>query len=99
MKTHKTLLLTALLLGCLTFRGVAQKQIASNDLSAFVGTWEYKTATEYFKVVLQNGTMDTQLIYPCLVGGYYYEKNGVVIADYLSPIPLVINNSNSKTRS
>lgn len=96
MKTLKILLLAAILLGSYTLKTSAQTVVASNNLDAFIGTWEYRTSTEYFKITLQEGFYSSDISFPCLVGGYYYQKNGVTVADYLSFMPSIVNGTNRK---
>jgi len=87
----KKLLLPILSLFIFSFALAQEKRVGySIDLTPFVGTWEYRTENELFKVMLVKGKIDNSLaMFDCILGGYYYQKDGQVIADYLSPIPAV----------
>jgi hypothetical protein len=90
MKTFK---LTALLLLICNFALYAQTDV----FDKLVGTWEYKTAAETFRIVLVKGWMDTHYSKEeCLIGGYSYVKNGVTIGNYTQNIPATYTDDNDK---
>jgi hypothetical protein len=92
--TLASMLLVFCSAGCLAQGG----QPVSNDLSGFVGTWEYRSDTELFQVVLKHGTsLIGKHTFGCLIGGYFYQKNGVVAANYLDNIPTVVTSESLKT--
>jgi len=60
----------------------------TNNLDAYVGTWEYATTTDTFRIVLRRGVVSIAYIYSeSLLGGYRYVKNGVLIGDYTQGVP------------
>jgi hypothetical protein len=76
-----------------------QKVVQTKNLDAYAGTWEYATATDTFQVVIKKGIESRTFNYSeCLIGGYRYVKNGVVVGDYTQgPIPSVFLQKDFKT--
>ena len=73
---------------CLSISLLGQKKLYSNsiDLTPFIGIWEYRTENEVFKITLKEGKVDDSFIqHDCLIGGYYYQKNGNVVAQHSDP--------------
>lgn len=66
------------------------------NLDAYSGVWEYRSSNEIFRVILKKGTENTRFVIgECLIGDYYYQKDGVVLDTYNeNKIPLEINDSN-----
>ncbi|MCL2098724.1 MAG: hypothetical protein FWH23_08225 [Bacteroidales bacterium] len=55
----------------------------TQNLDAYVGVWEYANATDTFRIVLRKGIESLPHSYSeCLIGGYRYVKQGVLIGDY-----------------
>jgi len=57
----------------------------TKNLDAYVGTWEYKTNTETFRVVLKRGVLyspDQTLMFENVFGGHLYIKDGATMADH-----------------
>lgn len=62
-----------------------KKYIKSKDLDTFVGTWEYKTATETFTIEFRKSLFETDHSKREQVhGAYKYIKNKIVLSDYLN---------------
>jgi hypothetical protein len=60
----------------------------SSNLDAYVGIWEYTSGADTFQIVVKKGTVSTpDLYYECLIGGYRYVKNGILMGDYTYGIP------------
>jgi hypothetical protein len=65
-----------------------QKMFYTRDLDLYVGTWEYATATDTFRIALRKGIYSTTDFYgETLIGGYRHVKNGVLMGDYTHGIP------------
>jgi len=66
----------------------------TKNIEAYVGTWEYKSDDELFRIVFVKGDYHFGINYvvDCVIGGYFYQKNGVVVSDFLNDIPAVRNN-------
>ena len=61
-----------------------QAEFYTKNLDAYVGTWQYATATDTFRIVLKKGIESTRHSYcECLIGGYCHVKNGVLVGDYI----------------
>jgi hypothetical protein len=74
-----------------------QKQGQTKNLDAFVGTWEYKTENELFRIVFIKGIRnDKYFLYDCVIGGYLYIKNRDTIGDYTKNIPFRYLDNNTK---
>ena len=60
-------------------------------MHAYVGVWEYANATDTFRIVLRKGIKSLPYSYSeCLIGGYRYIKQGIIIGDYtIGVIPSV----------
>jgi hypothetical protein len=75
----------------------AQQEWQTKNLDAFVGTWEYKTENEFFRIVFVRGKFDAyKSKYDCVIGGYLYIKDKDTIGDYTKNIPLLYSDSNAK---
>ena len=64
-----------------------QEVYETQNLDAYVGVWEYANATDTFRIVLRKGVKymihaDSE----CLIGGYRYVKQGVLVGDYTKGI-------------
>ncbi len=71
------------------FSNVLKAQdIQMPDFSNFIGTWEYKTDSEWFILKTKSHMYITSdgKAHPEVVGVYKYVKDGVVIYDYLDRI-------------
>ena len=68
-----------------------QKVRYTQNLDAYVGVWEYATATDTFRIVLKKGISSRTFSYSeCLIGGYRYVKQNSLIGNYTQgPIPSV----------
>ncbi|MGL4667992.1 MAG: DUF6705 family protein [Saezia sp.] len=90
----KIILLTSILLGFAYF-SQAQNKI-EESLTNFEGTWIYAIGLDTFKIVFIRGLYHYSdgTIGQCLIGGYRYVKNGVLIADYTNKIPNVCTMKN-----
>jgi len=93
MKKIVLISLFAIVVNCIPAQ--EQARLFTKNLDAYAGTWEYATATETFRVVLIKGVRSFSNSYAeCLIGGYRYVKNGVVVADYTQgTIPSVFQES------
>ena len=94
MKNMKTITLTLLFFLASTTL-IAQKRVYyAGNLDAYVGTWKYQSNDTIFKIVLQKGQEEgSNDIFPGLYGGYFMSVKGVVVDNYLSPLPVHWNYS------
>ena len=85
MKTIYTIAACLLLMNA----GLAQKVVReTQNLDAYVGVWEYANATDTFRIVLRKGVQEAMpnSTNECLIGGYRYVKQGVLVGDYTKGI-------------
>ena len=81
-----------------TLCGVAQQTIKSNNLDVYVGTWENRTGSNHFTLVLKKGVCKlNNSVFDCLIGGYEYKQNGKVVTSYLDSIPSEVTEANLYT--
>ena len=100
MKITYNILLRVLIITILGTSVSAKAQtktlLRSQNLESFVGTWQYISGNEVFRVVLVKGRLDIKDEYgDYLLGGYYYSKNGVVLYDCTQNIPTVYTDASS----
>ena len=64
---------------------------AQADYNDFVGTWVYAKNDTVFKVKLQKGTIKYRSgrSDECMFGGYSLTVKGVLVEDYMKPLPAV----------
>ena len=69
------------------------RKLFTENLDAYVGTWEYKNPNIVFRVFLRKGIKVTDRSFgECLVGDYFYQLNGVVLDAYdESKVPAELN--------
>jgi len=61
----------------------SQRQVCTKNIDAYAGIWEYKSAEEIFRIILNKSTIDVpNLFADCLLGDYYYKKDNIVVNDY-----------------
>jgi len=94
MKTFFTLISILCVQLCMA-QTASQTVYPTKNLNAYAGTWEYATATDTFRIVLIKGITSFSNSYDeCLIGGYRYVKNGVVMGNYTQgTIPSVFQES------
>lgn len=64
-------------------QGITKSQVYTENQESFSGTWEYTSGNEVFRIVLKMGVDETELnSAPCIIGDYFYSKNGFVIDKY-----------------
>jgi hypothetical protein len=74
-----------------------QEHSQTKNLDAFVGTWEYKTENELFRIVFVKGKYKGSTVkYDCVIGGYLYIKDRDTIGDYTKNIPVQSLGHNEK---
>lgn len=85
MKSIKLTLLLLIVSATLT----AQKRIDyTKNLDAYVGTWVYQSNDTIFKIVFQKGKEESRTnISDGLFGGYSLSVRGVLVENYMSPLP------------
>ncbi|MDR0295239.1 MAG: hypothetical protein LBH91_03480 [Prevotellaceae bacterium] len=60
----------------------------TKNLKTYVGTWEYTSGADTFQIVVKKGILSTSNNYSeCLIGGYRYVKDGILMGDYTQEIP------------
>jgi len=74
---------------------ITQLPIYTSNLNSYVGKWEYTNGNVAFIIYLQKGKEDIPVsIGECLIGDYYYKKDGIILDNYeSSQIPIVYNNT------
>jgi hypothetical protein len=86
------LLLAGMLVSAVSVAQSGTTLSPTKNLDAYVGTWEYVTATETFRVTFVRGMeYGVSTHSECIIGGYLYRKNGTTVADYTANIPTVYN--------
>ena len=64
-------------------QGITKSQVYTENQENFSGTWEYTSGSEIFRIVLKMAVDETVLnSAPCLIGDYFYSKNGFVMDNY-----------------
>jgi len=73
---------------------ITQLPIYTKNLNAYIGIWEYNNGSDVFRISLKKVNEDIPVsIGECLIGDYYYQKNGVLLDSYVeSQIPIIYNN-------
>jgi hypothetical protein len=101
MKTKKIILSLFIFLNInlLYGQGIVKKQTFARNLEAYSGIWEYNSGNNVFRIILKNGSKDTNISYgPCLIGDYFYSKNNVIYDSCsISNIPTIYNDLTSET--
>lgn len=86
MKTKKiiiSVIFTFFITSSTFCQGFIKNQLYTTNLNSYVGIWEYTSNSEVFRIVLKMGTEDTDISYGlCLLGDYFYSKNGVVMDSF-----------------
>ena len=60
-----------------------QEVLYTKNLDDYVGTWQYATLTDTFQIAFRKGIRSLKHSYSeCLIGGYRYVKNGILVADF-----------------
>lgn len=95
MKTKNAIIIFVLSL-CVNFitgQGIVKHQSFSTNLNVYIGTWEYTSGNETFRISLKNVSEDTDISYgSCLIGDCFYSKNNVILDSYsISEIPTIYN--------
>ena len=96
----RTILLFIIVIICLNLPSVVgqemiiKEQLYTANLEAYTGTWEYNNGSDVFRIFLKKVNEDIPVsIGECLIGEYYYQKNGVLLDSYVeSQIPIIYNN-------
>ncbi len=97
MKTVYTILGLLLFHACLA-QNPTQKVYQTKNLDAYVGVWQYVSGTDTFQVALRKGIKSTRFSYSeCLIGGYKYVKNGVIVYSHVQNFPSTFTNENFET--
>lgn len=95
MKIKNAILISILCLNInlLSGQGVVKRQTYSINLEAYVGTWEFTSGSDIFRITLKKGSKDIDTSFgSCLIGDYSYSKNNVILDNYLiSEIPTIYN--------
>lgn len=65
---------------------------SQTNFDNFIGTWVYQNNDTIFKIKLQKGETKGIHYNHGVWGGYYLSVNGVVLADYIKPMPSVVAN-------
>lgn len=93
MKSIKLTLLLLIVSATLT----AQKKMDyTKNLDAYVGTWVYQSNDTIFKIIFQKGKEEgVYSVSDCLFGGYSLSVRGIIVENYMSPLPLYWNHSAS----
>ena len=93
MKTKIAILIFMLCLNVslIVGQGIVKRQIFPTNLETYLGTWEYTSGNEVFRVYLKIGTLDSKVSFgTCVIGDYFYSKNNVVLDSYtISNIPII----------
>lgn len=65
----------------------------SDNLDRYVGTWKYTSGDTIFTIKIAKGTFFNSIFSEykeCILGGYSLKVNGVLVEDYIKPLPNLI---------
>jgi len=101
MKTKIILSILVIFLSSLILQGqtIFPKKSYTANLENFTGTWEFVSYNEVFRITLKVGSENSDISNGlCLLGDYYYNKNGVELDNYsISSIPSVYSDATKKS--